>query len=44
MKARGKTLIVLALLGIMVLGGLYLYRAGYDRRMPNFRARFELYV
>jgi len=43
-KAGGKTIIVLILLGIMVLGGLYLYRVGYDRRMPNFRKRFELFV
>lgn len=44
MRAGTKTIIVLALLGLMIAGGFYLYRVGYDRRMPNFRKRFELYV
>lgn len=37
-------IIIAILLALMVLGGFYLYRAGYDRRVPNFRTRFELYI
>ena len=44
MKAGSRTIIIVVLLALMVLGGLLLYRVGYDRRVPNFRSRFELYV
>ena len=37
-------IIIAILLAMMVLGWFYLYRAGYDRRVPNFRTRFELYI
>ena len=36
--------IIAILLALMLLGGFFLYRVGYDRRVPNFRSRFELYI
>lgn len=42
-----KTLIIaVAVLGIglLVWGGLFLYRKVYDRKLPNFSGRFEFYV
>ena len=41
---KRNAIIIAVLLALMVLGGFFLYRAGYDRRVPNFRTRFELYI
>ena len=41
---KRNAIIITFLLGLMVLGGILLYQAGYDRRVPNFRTRFELFV
>lgn len=41
---KRNAIIIVILLAMMVLGGFYLYRAGYDRRVPNFRTRFELFI